>query len=80
MTVRINMVCCTWVIKNEIRQGMRQKDIALSYVMAMRSEADGDDNPDWKAINEAIIAKWGRRGLTRVKNRVRAIIEGRIEP
>ena len=80
MTIGIHLVCCTMVILNEIKQGVRRKDIALTYAMALRSWAAKADNPDWKVINEAIRAKWGVRGLKIVKNRAWALAEGRIEP
>lgn len=64
----INLVCCTHVICNEIARGVRQKDIALSYALAIKSEAQQADAPDWKTINDAIVARWGKRGMTRVKN------------
>lgn len=64
----ISLVACTFVILNEIEQGLRMKDIASTYGMAIVSESRGADCPDWKIINAAIIAKWGNRGLLRVKN------------
>ena len=73
----MQLMCCEMVIENEIKQDVPRKSVALTYAMAMRSEAAGRPT-DWKAINNAIIAKWGARGLTAVKNRAWGIIEGRI--
>lgn len=77
---QINLVCCTQVILNEIAQGISQKSVALSYAMAIKSEAQGADEPDWPAINQAVIARWSRAGLIRVKNRAWRILEGRTVP
>jgi len=53
---RISLVCCTQVLLQDIgAKESRQKDIALTYAMAIRSESCGDDKPDWKTINEAIL-------------------------
>jgi len=76
----ISLVCCTQVIQNEIAQGVSQKSVGLTYAMAMVSESRGDDAPDWKAINAAIMAKWGFRGLERVKRRAWRLIEGKEQP
>ena len=67
-----NLMCCEAVIENEISQGLPQKDIALTYAMAMRSADNGRDT-DWRRINEAIIARWSMAGLTRVKKMAHAI-------
>ncbi len=79
--VQINLVCCTQVICNEVsRKETRRNDVALTYAMALKSQAQHGDKPDWKAINAAIIARWGIRGLKAVKNRAWGIAEGRIDP
>ena len=62
-----NMVLCTDVILTEISQGFSQRDVALSYAMAIKSDRAGADKPDWKRINEAIVAQWSPAGLERVK-------------
>lgn len=77
---RINLVCCTPVILNEIEKGVARKHVALTYAMAMKSEVQGADKPDWKAINQAIIAKWGIKGLSALKNRAWGILQGKIDP
>lgn len=68
MSGSMTLVACTAVILNEIKQGLRMKDIASTYGMAIISETRGCDQPDWKAINQAIVTKWGSRGLNRVKS------------
>lgn len=61
------LVCCTAVITNEIKQGLTQKQISLTYAMAILSDHAGADKPDWPLVNQAIVGKWGQKGLDRVK-------------
>ena len=78
--VGVHLVDCTNVIERECAEkALTQKSVALTYAMAMRSEAAGADKPDWKRINAAILARWPK-GLTRVKERAWAIYQGRIQP
>ncbi len=78
--VQINLVACTAVLLQDIAvKQFSQKDIALTYAMAMKSAAQGADNPDWKIINEAIIARWSRSGLERVKKRAHGIFNGTVK-
>lgn len=65
--VQINLVCCTDVILNEVEKGVPRKDIALTYALAIKSEMQGADRPDWKKINQAIVARWGFKGLEALK-------------
>lgn len=67
--IQINLICCTQVICNEIERGVAKRDIALTYALAVKSQTEGADLPDWKVINEAIVARWGRKGLEAVKKR-----------
>lgn len=77
----INLVCCTDVILREIAcKQARQKDIALTYAMAIKSEAQEADKPDWRAINEAILARWSLRGLNRIKRYAWEFVSGRRVP
>lgn len=65
---RINMVCCTEVILNEVsHKEITQRDVALSYALAIKSQMQGADKPDWGKINRAIIARWSMPGLERIK-------------
>lgn len=45
-------------------RSMKQKDVALTYALAMRDE--GLVPVDWKRANAAILKRWPR-GLERVK-------------
>lgn len=78
---QINMVCCTDVLLQDIgAKEMTQKDIALTYAMAIKSQAQKADMPDWSTINKAIIARWNLKALDRIKKRAFDILEGRVQP
>ena len=56
---------CTNVLLNEIsNKEIKQKDVALTYMLALRSS----DKTDWKLVNEAIIMRWSLSGLKRIKD------------
>lgn len=74
----VMLMCCEDVIENEIKRGLKQKDIAQTYAMTMHSEDNGRPT-DWRRINEAILARWSRRGLDRVKKLAHGIYERRGE-
>ena len=79
--VQINLVCCTQVICDQVGEKQAtQKDIALSYAMAIKSAAQKADEPNWRAINEAILARWKMSGLERIKKRAFNILAGKIQP
>jgi hypothetical protein len=72
----IEMMCIEWVIENEIEQGIPQKSIALSYAFGLRASTQ----PDWARINKAILAKFGKTGLNRIKTRAWRLYEGKELP
>lgn len=75
---RINLIGCTDAIRQELTlPKVSRRGLAVTYAMAMKSENQGADKPDWKAINGAIIDKWGVKGLNTVKTRAWRILEGR---
>lgn len=74
------MVCCTDTICEEVKSGLPQKDVALSYALALKSQAHGADKPDWRAINTAILSRWKMSGLERIKKRAMDILAGKIQP
>ncbi len=79
--LRINLVCCSQVILREIAdKQMKQKDIALTYAMAIKSKHEKADDFEWGPINEAIIARWSMSGLERIKKRAWDILAGKVEP
>lgn len=78
---QINLVCCTQVILQDLAaREVTQKDVALTYAMAIKSAAQKADAPDWETINKAIISKWSVRGLERVKKRAHDILSGNVKP
>ena len=72
----MSLVFCTDTILNEIRQGVTNSSLASSYAMAIVSESRKHDKPDWRQINAAISARFGTRGLERIKSRAWKIIRG----
>ncbi len=61
--IRFEIACVESVIENEIAQGCKQKAIAQTYALALRSSWP----TDWKRVNEAIIKRWSKSGLKRIK-------------
>jgi len=77
---RINLVRCTDTVLNELKNGCTRKSLSLTYAMAMRSAAQGDDKPDWPKINKAILAKYSMSGLEFIKKRAWGILSGKVQP
>lgn len=75
----INLVCCTDVILQDVgcKQATR-KDVALTYAMSIKSEAQGADKPDWPTINRAIIDRWSMSALEWIKKRAFDILSGKV--
>jgi hypothetical protein len=59
----MEMTCCEQVILNEIEQGLNQTEVAKSYALAIRSSWP----TNWRKVNDAIIARWSKAGLERIK-------------
>lgn len=77
---RVNLACCTDTICDEIAAGFTQRQIALTYAMAIKSQAQRADKPDWPKINQAIISKWKMSGLERIKKLAFDFLRGKIAP
>lgn len=60
--MRLEITNVEETIENEIEQGLRQRDIAQTYALAMRSSY----KTDWARVNRAILKRWPK-GLERVK-------------
>ena len=56
------------VIEAEIANGMKQRDVAQTYALALRSSW----HTDWARVNRAIAQRWPK-GLERVKNLAHAM-------
>lgn len=79
--ISINLICCTQVLSDlAADKRITQKDIALTYAMAIKSAAEKADAPDWGIINGAILARWKMSGLERIKKRAFDILSGKIDP
>ena len=77
----IYMTCCTFVLVNEIENlRLPQKDVALTFAAALRSEAAGVDKVDWAKVGEAAMRRWKPSGWLRVKRIGWAIADGKIKP
>ena len=77
----IYMTACTFVLCNEIETlKLTQKEVALTFAMALRSEAAGIDKVDWRKVGEAAVKRWSASGWSRVKELGWAYAEGRKTP
>lgn len=63
MTWTVHLADVEGVIEREIAAGAKQKDVAKTYALGMRS----DWPTDWARVNRAILAKWKMSGLERIK-------------
>jgi hypothetical protein len=62
----MELCCCEMVLLNDI--GIKEfthKQIAQTYRLALQSSES--KTIDWKKVNEAIIARWSKAGLERIK-------------
>lgn len=78
MAGHFELMNCTAFLLGEIADDrLAQKDIELSYALALRSS----EATDWEKVNAAIIARWSKSGLERIKKaawkpRVEAVSRG----
>ena len=73
MNFEITMVNPQKVILDELQmRGITQKSIALTYAFCIKQYAECD----FEIINKAIIDKWGKKILVRIKNKAWKIVEG----
>lgn len=62
--MRIELANCTKTLLGEIAdKGFKQKSVAMTYALVLRS----DEPTDWKIVNRAIIDRWSVSGLNRIK-------------
>jgi len=77
----MNLVCCTSALLREIAdKNAKQKDVALTFAMALKSEAECADRVDWEKVGAAAVERWSPSGWRRIKERGWAIAEGRSQP
>lgn len=61
--MKIELADVEGVIKNEIKQGCTQKQIAQTYAWALRSSRP----TDWPKVNKLIVDRWSVSGLSKIK-------------
>ena len=62
--IRIELAGCEALLLREIANTkFKQKNIARTYALSMASS----EKVDWLKVNRAIIERWSRSGLERVK-------------
>ena len=66
------------VVKNEVEKGLSQKQVAETFALALWAENAGGIACDWKSLNDAVMARWGIKGLSRVKTMGWKIYEARV--
>ena len=60
----LELVCCTSTLLREIAdKSCKQKDIAQTYALAIKSS----EATDWRKVNEVIVERWSFAGLNRIK-------------
>ena len=60
----IELMDCTNVLLDEIaNKQFKQRDIAMTYALSLQS----NDPTDYKKVNRAIIDRWSKSGLNRIK-------------
>ena len=64
MTIKIELAMTNWVLMNEIANPeIGLNDVAHTYRLAVQSSQP----TNWREVNEAIIKRWGKKGLARIK-------------
>ncbi|HDZ26274.1 hypothetical protein LCGC14_0911000 [marine sediment metagenome] len=64
MSFTFELVDCTNVLLREIvMKEAKQKHIACTYRLALQST----DKTDWRKVNQAIMERWSKAGLKRIK-------------
>jgi len=65
--------CTNYLLEEIANKQFKQKDIALTYAMAL---AQKTETVDWKKVNLAIINRWSKSGLIRIKEMAWKRLEG----
>lgn len=79
--MKMYMLDTTNQLCNEIeRLRLPQKDVALTFALALNSGYAGVCQTDWKTVEETALRRWKRSGWTRVKELGWAYFEGRKSP
>lgn len=60
----LELTNCTNMLLDEIsNKKFKQKDISQTYALSLRSSFP----TNWKKVNQAIINRWSKSGLDRIK-------------
>ncbi len=59
----VELMDCTRILLEEIKSGAVQRDVAVTYSLALRSSY----KTDWARVNLAIIERWSVSGWIRIK-------------
>lgn len=74
MTIELAL-CEQTLLKETADPHMKQADVASTYGLAMLSSER--DTIDWAKVNQAIMARWSRSGLVRIKEAAWKLAEGK---
>lgn len=73
MTITVSLCRPTQTILDELKHPeIKQRSVALTYALAIRSHGE----TDWEKVNQAIITRWSRAGLERIKKMAWKIVRG----
>lgn len=63
--MKVELVCTTSTLLREISSKEATcRDVAQTYALALRSS----EETDWTAVNKAILLRWSKSALVRIKN------------
>lgn len=56
--------CENSILQEIFNKTMKQKDVAQTYALCMRSS----ESVDWSKVNDSIIKRWSVSGLNKIKD------------
>lgn len=69
------LICCEDVVRQECSERVfTRDDVALTYALAIRTDAANVEKVDWGAVNRAIVERWSAAGLEYIKRRAAQIL------
>jgi len=57
----------TVLLEKIANHDLHQREVAQAYACAIRSTQFSDEFVDWPRVNKAIMSRWSRSGLERIK-------------
>jgi len=71
MNFTCQLAACTNTLLSEIAEPrLKRKDIAMTYMLAMRSS----EPTDWAKVNAAILDRWSMSGLIWIKTQAHRLL------